>query len=122
MESLAQSEPFNFKVVFGFTDSTFLQGGTHKQMQDFIQLCKDKLGMIVELKAVYVNSFYGKKNRFVGWTGNEEDTALSDATEDDFVYLDPPYHPTSITANFTDYSANGFSEKDQKALSKVFVE
>jgi len=28
MDSLAQNEPFNFMVVFGFTDSTFFNEGT----------------------------------------------------------------------------------------------
>ena len=32
------------------------------------------MGIIVELKNVLLNSiFYGKKNRFVGWTGHETD-------------------------------------------------
>jgi hypothetical protein len=53
MESLAENEPFNFKVVFGFTDSTFFHAGTNvEKVQDFIQVCKDKLGVIVELKTV----------------------------------------------------------------------
>jgi hypothetical protein len=47
----AQNEPFNFKVVFGFTDSTFFNGGTDTKVHD-IQSCKDKLGVIVELKTV----------------------------------------------------------------------
>lgn len=33
-----------------------------------------------------------------------------------FVYFDPPYHPTSETAYFTQYSKGGFSEKDQIEL------
>lgn len=33
-----------------------------------------------------------------------------------FVYLDPPYHPTSATSNFVDYNENGFSERDQVNL------
>jgi DNA polymerase elongation subunit (family B) len=74
METLGQSEPFNFKIAFGFTDSTFLQGGTDKQLNDFIRICKDKLGVTIELKKTFINSvFYGKKNRFVAWTGNEKD-------------------------------------------------
>ena len=75
MESLAQNEPFNFKVVFGFTDSTFFNAGTNiEKVQDFIQVCKDKLGVTVELKSVFTNSiFYPKKNRYVAWTGNEKD-------------------------------------------------
>lgn len=33
-----------------------------------------------------------------------------------FVYFDPPYVPTSETAYFTQYSKDGFTEKDQIAL------
>ena len=33
-----------------------------------------------------------------------------------FLYLDPPYVPTSITADFTSYSVNGFNESDQLNL------
>jgi site-specific DNA-adenine methylase len=36
--------------------------------------------------------------------------------EGSFVYLDPPYHPTSATSNFVDYNENGFSERDQLNL------
>lgn len=37
----------------------------------------------------------------------------------DFVYFDPPYHPTTDTS-FTSYSKNGFTEKDQIRLSEFF--
>ncbi len=40
----------------------------------------------------------------------------------DFVYLDPPYHPITKTASFTDYTPGGFSEKDQVELAKMFKE
>jgi len=53
---------------------------------------------------------------------NNYKIALSAVKKDDFVYLDPPYYPISETANFTGYSANGFSKEDQITLSKVFVE
>lgn len=33
-----------------------------------------------------------------------------------FVYLDPPYDPISVTANFTGYNAGGFSQADQIEL------
>jgi DNA adenine methylase len=42
------------------------------------------------------------------------------AEEDDFIYLDPPYKPTSSTANFTDYTNTGFNDKDQRELAHVF--
>ena len=37
------------------------------------------------------------------------------AVEGDFVYFDPPYHPTN-DASFTDYAKDGFTEKDQQRL------
>jgi DNA polymerase, archaea type len=78
MESLAQNEPFNFKVVFGFTDSTFFNAGTNiENVQDFIRVSKDKLGVTVELKSIFTNSiFYPKKNRYVAWTGSEKDEPI----------------------------------------------
>ncbi len=48
--------------------------------------------------------------------------ALVEAEEDDFIYLDPPYPPTSRTANFTGYSDFGFGDDDQLELSKTFGE
>lgn len=42
------------------------------------------------------------------------------ASEGDFVYLDPPYHPLTKTANFTGYTKDAFSEKDQEELALVF--
>lgn len=45
---------------------------------------------------------------------------LETAKENDFVYLDPPYKPTSITANFTGYTNGGFNDKDQVDLYHLF--
>lgn len=44
------------------------------------------------------------------------------AEEDDLVYFDPPYEPMSPTANFTDYSAEGFEKADQERLRDVAQE
>jgi len=44
------------------------------------------------------------------------------AGEGDICYLDPPYHPASRTANFTDYSANGFKLEDQRRLRDLCLE
>ena len=44
------------------------------------------------------------------------------AERDDFVYLDPPFYPSSNTANFTSYTNNGFSLEDQKELATIFDE
>ena len=48
--------------------------------------------------------------------------ALSSARSHDFVYLDPPYQPTSRTASFTSYTGNGFGLEDQARLAGLFKE
>jgi DNA adenine methylase len=42
------------------------------------------------------------------------------AKEGDLVYFDPPYHPLSQTANFTDYTVNGFGFAEQERLAGIF--
>ncbi|HZA70247.1 MAG TPA: DNA polymerase domain-containing protein, partial [Nitrososphaeraceae archaeon] len=77
MEKKGQCEPYNFKVVFGFTDSTFFKDATDSMIQEFIKDCKDNLGITVERKSIFINSiFYGKKNRFIAWTGFEKDEPI----------------------------------------------
>ncbi len=47
---------------------------------------------------------------------------LETAEAGDLCYLDPPYVPVSGTAHFTDYSAGGFTEDDQRRLRDMCVE
>lgn len=47
---------------------------------------------------------------------------INDAEVGDFIYLDPPYNPTTSTANFTGYTHAGFTERDQERLAKTFSE
>jgi len=47
-------------------------------------------------------------------------TLIENATEGDFIYLDPPYSPVSLTANFTGYTNTGFNVEDQYRLAELF--
>lgn len=46
--------------------------------------------------------------------------ALKKAQAGDFVYLDPPFRPLSRTANFVDYTKDGFDDRDQVELARIF--
>jgi len=44
---------------------------------------------------------------------------LNYAKPEDFAYFDPPYYPLTPTANFTSYTPNDFSPKDQERLKET---
>lgn len=46
--------------------------------------------------------------------------ACIDANAGDFVYFDSPYIPVSQTANFTDYTKDGFDAEDHTRLAELF--
>lgn len=46
--------------------------------------------------------------------------ACADAKSDDFVYFDSPYVPIDATANFTDYTKDGFFYEDHLRLAELF--
>jgi len=48
------------------------------------------------------------------------DALLESARPGDFIYFDPPYAPVSVTANFTSYARDGFSQDDQRRLRDVY--
>ena len=48
------------------------------------------------------------------------EAACFDVQPGDFVYFDSPYVPISETANFTDYTKDGFSLEDHKRLAALY--
>ena len=50
------------------------------------------------------------------------EAVVEQATAGDFVYFDPPYVPLNSTSNFTEYSADSFTEQDQARLASVYRE
>lgn len=49
-------------------------------------------------------------------------TTLQEVREGDVVYIDPPYIPVSATANFSDYTKEGFGMDDQIKLRDALLD
>lgn len=49
------------------------------------------------------------------------EVACEDVRAGDFVYFDSPYIPESATADFTDYTKEGFSRADHERLAALFA-
>lgn len=63
-------------------------------------------------------SRYLNENKIEICCGDYE-KSLKKAKKGDFVYFDPPYHPSSSSSNFTGYTKGGFGEHDQVRLKEV---
>lgn len=64
-----------------------------------------------------VNEYFNKADIKFLCTDFEE--SLRGIRKGSFVYLDPPYNPVSITANFTSYDKSGFDKNEQIRLKKT---
>lgn len=53
------------------------------------------------------------------FSSKDFEAVMRDARSGDVIYCDPPYVPLSTTANFTSYSAEGFSLTEQLRLAQV---
>ena len=62
-------------------------------------------------------SFYFNNSEIV-FTAVDYAEILKNLPDNAFVYLDPPYDPVSVTANFTGYTKDGFSRDEQIKLRK----
>lgn len=60
------------------------------------------------------------KNENVTITCCDFEEACEDVSAGDFVYFDSPYVPVSNTADFTDYTKDGFLLEDHERLAKLF--
>jgi DNA adenine methylase len=53
---------------------------------------------------------------------NSFEKCLDFAEKDDFIYIDPPYVPLSLTASFTSYTKENFGPEEQRRLLEVIKE
>ncbi|NLN64406.1 MAG: DNA adenine methylase [Clostridiaceae bacterium] len=58
-------------------------------------------------------------NADIEFTCVDFELALKNIKKGSFAYLDPPYDPVSITANFTGYDKGGFGKSEQIRLKSV---
>ena len=63
-----------------------------------------------------------KKMKKVSILCGDYGKCLSFIDKNTFVYIDPPYRPISLTANFTAYSENVFNDPEQYRLGKFIDE
>lgn len=75
---------------------------------------------IVKLEQLLAFSEYLTRGNVTISCKDFEDT-LRETNHNDFVYLDPPYIPTSNTASFTAYTPDGFTMEDQRRLRDCVV-
>lgn len=78
-----------------------------------------KNSKVVDAKLLTQISQYLNSNDITILSGDFED-AISTAKKGDFVYFDPPYMPISKTSEFTSYTNEGFSFKEQVRLKETF--
>jgi DNA adenine methylase len=62
------------------------------------------------------------KHNYICITNVDFVLAVQQATNNDFIYFDPPYDPVSDTANFTAYTKEGFDKLDQVRLRDKIIE
>ncbi|GAA0858806.1 Dam family site-specific DNA-(adenine-N6)-methyltransferase [Aliiglaciecola litoralis] len=63
--------------------------------------------------------YFAEKSQKATFTCEPFQQSFKRARKSDLVYCDPPYAPISLTANFTNYSINGFSLDEQLILAKL---
>lgn len=72
--------------------------------------------------AQYLQSRTNNRKNAVRITSMDYQRSLKVASAGDFVYLDPPYQPTSKTSSFVSYLQGGFTHQDQVALRDYVVD
>ena len=67
------------------------------------------------------NASHVLKSSHANLRSGDYTAVLRIAKKGDAIYFDPPYQPIGKTANFTNYTPNGFGFSDQKELASVFA-
>ena len=78
----------------------------------------DRANSMDEVNLMNIGYYLEKTDVSIKCADFEE--VCKDVKKNDFVYFDSPYVPISETANFTDYTKDGFSLEDHKRLAELF--
>ena len=65
---------------------------------------------------------FHQKSKNAEFKNQDFRASMKEAKGDCVVYCDPPYAPLTVTANFSSYTKNGFSQKDQEDLALAALE
>jgi DNA adenine methylase len=103
-------------ALFLYLNKTCFNGLYRENAQGYfnVPMGKYKNPSIVNLADIKKASFILKN---VEIKEQDFENILPIVKKDDFIYLDPPYHPVSETSSFTSYSKGDFGKQDQKRLA-----
>jgi len=65
--------------------------------------------------------FFLKKSQIATFEIADFSTTMNNAKFGDIIYCDPPYVPLTTTANFTNYTGDGFDLKKQEQLAELAI-
>lgn len=122
---------YSFREEFNLTDDTRRKAAifVYLNRHCFNGLCRyNSKGKFNVPFGKYTKPLFPKKEMFyfhkkilssVEFKVSDFKETMSNAKFGDVIYCDPPYAPLSETANFSDYTKNGFTLKDQEDLAEM---
>jgi DNA adenine methylase len=121
---------YDFRKLFNQTDDTTLKAALfiYLNRHCFNGLCRynAKGGFNVPFGRYAAPMFpekellaFYEKSKKVQFQCTSFENTMNQAIVGDVIYCDPPYAPLSTTANFTAYTQQGFTKKDQEVLGDL---
>lgn len=100
-------------AIFYFLNKTSFNGVMRYNSKGLFNVPFGKRGFSLDLNSLEDFSHFLSHSRTYVYEG---DFRTADPRQGDLIYLDPPYHPLSETANFSSYQSEGWGKKDEQDL------